>query len=655
MSIFKQFNTNEVVITPFYANKGFRFVGSQITASDVGIEYYQSMQGPYVTGSHPTGFTTILDEVLVFNNVKQLYYSNYLTASTGDNFSTQSLIPGATPEYDSYVGITTGPRFDNFLQSSIQQDRQFSQFSSSTELEGPSIISVPSKLFGEKIPPSTFNFIYTSSVSPFIESFVYDDSEGNLLATQSNPNGDIVYTGSVGQIFYSQGMAVLTGVDSGNLSDFAAKVGSNGVQFGALISGLSVLGTTSGAAKTAMGSVAGPFTVTPSSTVTGGTLQNGVGASFSLTNDTTGEFGVGTALTIPASPAVTVTVGGTTAALSTTSSGLGSGAKIVVESSDGIKVTGATISAAGSGGSGYAIGDTITVSQTVMNTAGNLGTVGSDLNITIVSGDLENGVLTAISIVAPGAYYVVSNSITITQAELIAAGFIGAVGDLAISLSASRIVTPNSNIDSSSLAFSSSITIRENQYKCTVRDNEYSYTTNPSSLKPTGQLSPAYNQLFSSQTLSTYTNAGTPGEYVLAYSDLPSNNIGIGEEATATVTIDATGFLILITTASPGRGYNPGDTIRLDMAQTTNGSQIVPGGVGYVDFLLTSDDVFYQSNKNNQGEVYYDYATGSYFSPYVTTIGLYNDSYQLVAVGKLAQPIPISLYTDTTFIVNFDT
>ena len=39
----------------------------------------------------------------------------------------------------------------------------------------------------------------------------------------------------------------------------------------------------------------------------------------------------------------------------------------------------------------------------------------------------------------------------------------------------------------------------------------------------------------------------------------------------------------------------------------------------------------------------------------LTTVGLYNESYQLVAVGKLAQPIPISLYTDTTFVINFDT
>lgn len=55
----------------------------------------------------------------------------------------------------------------------------------------------------------------------------------------------------------------------------------------------------------------------------------------------------------------------------------------------------------------------------------------------------------------------------------------------------------------------------------------------------------------------------------------------------------------------------------------------------------------------SNGEVY-DFATGSYFQPYVTTIGLYNDANELVAVGKLAQPVPKSRYSDMTFVVKLD-
>jgi hypothetical protein len=56
------------------------------------------------------------------------------------------------------------------------------------------------------------------------------------------------------------------------------------------------------------------------------------------------------------------------------------------------------------------------------------------------------------------------------------------------------------------------------------------------------------------------------------------------------------------------------------------------------------------SNQN----VYYSYVTGSDFTPYITTVGLYNDNKELLAVGKLSQPIPISNYIDTTIIVSFD-
>ena len=50
-----------------------------------------------------------------------------------------------------------------------------------------------------------------------------------------------------------------------------------------------------------------------------------------------------------------------------------------------------------------------------------------------------------------------------------------------------------------------------------------------------------------------------------------------------------------------------------------------------------------------------DFTTGSIFIPYVTTIGIYNDSQELLAVAKMAQPIPLSTNTDTTFIINYDT
>jgi|TARA_R110001592_G_scaffold9764_1_gene51604 hypothetical protein len=449
MAAFKQFNTNQVVITPFFANKDFTFVGSEVTASDVGIEYYQTTQvsaGNYpnnssfwVKGANPTGFTTILDSGLVFNNVKQLYYSNYLTESYGDVLESSSLIAGVSPKDDSYVGITTGPRFDNFLQSSLTQTRYFAQFSSSEDssLEyGPAVISIPSKLFGEKIPPSTFNFEYTSSINN-IKSFVHDDGEGNLIATQSNSNNISVFSGSVGQIFYSQGIAVLTGPDPGNLRTFPHLLGST----------------------------------------------NGSG---------------------------------------------------------------------------------------------------------------------------------------------------------------------NNNIESASISFSSSITIRENQYKCTIRDNEYSYTLNPSVTQPINQLSKINNQLLSSIIINTYADDGDAGIYTFDFTDEAITGVKKGVGGTINITIAEDGTISNITVLNPGTNYKSKTQYIILLGS-------IPNASGNLMFELKPSDIFNLSSEENPSNKYYDFATGSYFSPYVTTIGLYNEAYQLVAVGKLAQPIPISLHTDTTFIVNYDT
>jgi len=46
--------------------------------------------------------------------------------------------------------------------------------------------------------------------------------------------------------------------------------------------------------------------------------------------------------------------------------------------------------------------------------------------------------------------------------------------------------------------------------------------------------------------------------------------------------------------------------------------------------------------------------TGSSFQPYITTVGLYNDANQLIAVGKMTRPIPKSANTEMTIIVKID-
>jgi len=49
-----------------------------------------------------------------------------------------------------------------------------------------------------------------------------------------------------------------------------------------------------------------------------------------------------------------------------------------------------------------------------------------------------------------------------------------------------------------------------------------------------------------------------------------------------------------------------------------------------------------------------DFATSSFFAPYVTTVGLYNERNELLVVAKLAKPLPLSSTTDTTIIIKYD-
>jgi len=46
--------------------------------------------------------------------------------------------------------------------------------------------------------------------------------------------------------------------------------------------------------------------------------------------------------------------------------------------------------------------------------------------------------------------------------------------------------------------------------------------------------------------------------------------------------------------------------------------------------------------------------TGSAFSPYITTVGLYNDANQLIAVAKTGRPVPKTVNTDMTLVVKID-
>lgn len=199
MSAFKQFTTKEVTITPFEADKGFSFTGNEITGSNVGIDIYNGRNVTFQgSGDSVSGFVSPVSASIIYNSAKQLYYTNFLSSSRGDELPSQSLIPGVSSEYDRYTGQIEAPRYENYLQSSLTQSRFFPTGS------GNSIttISIPTKLFGENIVPTTFEFTYTGSVTV---------NSGDPLTLTDDGNGNILSASVVvGQIFYSHGTVVLS-------------------------------------------------------------------------------------------------------------------------------------------------------------------------------------------------------------------------------------------------------------------------------------------------------------------------------------------------------------------------------------------------------------------------------------------------------------
>lgn len=57
--------------------------------------------------------------------------------------------------------------------------------------------------------------------------------------------------------------------------------------------------------------------------------------------------------------------------------------------------------------------------------------------------------------------------------------------------------------------------------------------------------------------------------------------------------------------------------------------------------------------QNTDGECY-SFVTGSDFSPYITSVGLYNDAGELLVVGKLAYPVKKPTNCDVSFVIRWD-
>lgn len=188
MAAFKTLNAQDIIISPLHLNKGFRFEGqTALSESNVNIGRYLGKNVEYLTDQTQTGPSNNRKaQALVYNQTKQLYYSNYLSGSGElSNVATASFNPDGTVTGDIY-----SPAYDNFLDTTLEAKRYFPTASNSTV----GVLSIPQYMYGDYIQPESFNFITPSG------SYI-DDGEGRLVSGSTY----------IGNIIYEHGIIVLTG------------------------------------------------------------------------------------------------------------------------------------------------------------------------------------------------------------------------------------------------------------------------------------------------------------------------------------------------------------------------------------------------------------------------------------------------------------
>ena len=196
MSAFKQFLSQDIIVEPFKVNKGFSFPASEFNDSDVQIARFKGkniQSSPFISGSNtPTGntFVGLQDPELLYNSVKELYYSNFITSSYGSPVQTQSLFPGENVEGDVFVGNPdSSGRYENYLQSTDDVIRYFPTESNSLI----AILSIPSRLWGDYIQPNSFKFTLTDPTQG-VDYTIIDDGNGQITYNTGGYLGNIIYT-----------------------------------------------------------------------------------------------------------------------------------------------------------------------------------------------------------------------------------------------------------------------------------------------------------------------------------------------------------------------------------------------------------------------------------------------------------------------------
>jgi len=189
MSVFKTLTSQDIIVSPFEVNKSFTFIGGDTLLSASIQRYIGTNNG----------------EDLIYNSIKQLYYSNYISGSDGNISNSATASIGSD---GLYYGEVYSTLYQNYLATDLNPQRYFP--TSSGNIIG--VMSIPKELFGDYIQPNSLHIVTPSGSYK-------DDGEGRLYNSSillSSIYGTGIYGGSIygntiycGNVIYEHGIVVL--------------------------------------------------------------------------------------------------------------------------------------------------------------------------------------------------------------------------------------------------------------------------------------------------------------------------------------------------------------------------------------------------------------------------------------------------------------
>jgi len=193
------------------------------------------------------------------------------------------------------------------------------------------------------------------------------------------------------------------------------------------------------------------------------------------------------------------------------------------------------------------------------------------------------------------------------------------------------------------LSFQNEHIVYENEIRCIVRESDFNLSYNPSLLKygatlTTASVNPLPTATSIFQTILPLTTTCIITTFTLSPFPYPITiNYTVNYTNLSSIPFSFTTQIII-----PAGQSSFTDTV------------IIFTGPTAINIVPTINSATYPLYELIDTTVK-DFATGSAFQPYVTTIGLYNDNNELLMVAKLGKPIALSSDTDMTFIVRYDT